>query len=168
MSAALPVNAIGGGWNGCDLCVMMFRTGMTLGGIMRIVLIASLCTLSIAGLTGVAAAKDLTLTRNAQSGVDSRIAYERYWDRDCKALPTAVTVMQPPKNGTVTVVQGTSTIPASTPNGGDTGACAGKTVAGNEVHYKSNAGFVGTDSVTYSVMNNNVPAGTRVITIVVK
>jgi hypothetical protein len=66
------------------------------------------------------------------------------------------------------VVQGTSTIPASTPNSGSTETCAGKTVTGNEVHYKSNAGFHGTDTVTYSATNNNVPAGTRVITIVVK
>lgn len=117
---------------------------------------------------GAAAAKDLTLTRNAESGVESRITYERTWDRDCEALPTTVTVTQPPKNGTIAVVQGTSTIPASTPNSGSTENCAGKTVTGIEVHYKSNAGFHGTDTVTYSVTNDNVPAGTRVITIVVK
>lgn len=135
---------------------------------MRTIFIVSVWTAAAVTCVGTAAAKDLTLTRNAESGVDSRIAYERAWDRDCKALPTTVTVTQPPKNGTISVVQGTSTIPASTPNSGSTENCAGKSVAGNEVHYKSNAGFHGTDTVTYSVTNNNVPAGTRVITIVVK
>ena len=115
-----------------------------------------------------AVAKDLQLTRNAMSGVDSRIAYERAWDRNCKALPTSVKVTQQPKNGTISIVEGTSTIPESAPNSGPTGACAGKTVTGNEVHYKSNAGFHGADSVTYSVTNDNVPAGTRIITIIVK
>jgi len=121
-----------------------------------------------AACTITAAARDLQLTRDATSGVDSRIAYERAWDRNCKALPTSVSVMQQPKNGTISVVEGTSTIPASTPNSGSSGDCVGKTVTGNEVHYKSNAEFHGTDSVTYSVTNNGVPAGTRIITIVVK
>jgi hypothetical protein len=139
-----------------------------IGAIMRTILIASAWTVAAAGCFCAAAAKDLTLTRDAQSGVETRIAYERAWDQACKALPTTVTVTQPPKNGTISVVQGTSAIPASTPNAGSTENCAGQTVAGNEVHYKSNAGFHGTDSVSYSVMNNNAPAGTRVITIVVK
>jgi hypothetical protein len=138
------------------------------GTIMRTLVIVSACTVAAANCIGMAAAKDLTLTRDAQTGVETRIAYERAWDHDCKALPTTVTVTQPPKNGVISVVQGTSIIPASTPNAGSTENCAGKTVTGNEVHYKSNAGFQGTDSVTYSVTNNNVPAGTRVITIVVK
>jgi hypothetical protein len=127
-----------------------------IGAIMRTILIASAWTVAAAGCFGAAAAKD------------SRIAYERAWDHDCKALPTTVTVTQPPKNGVISVVQGISTIPASTPNTGSTENCADKTVAGNKVHYKSNAGFQGTDSVTYSVTNNHVPTGTRVITIVVK
>ncbi len=115
-----------------------------------------------------AVAKDLKLTRNATSGVESRIAYERAWDRNCKALPTSVSLTQQPKNGTISIVEGTSTIPEGTPNSGSTGDCAGKTVTGSEVHYKSNAGFHGTDSVSYSVTNNNMPAGTRIITIIVK
>jgi hypothetical protein len=133
---------------------------------MRGIVPALMGTLAV-GIVG-AAAKDLKLTRNATSGVDSRIAYERAWDRNCKALSSKVTVTQQPKNGTVSIVEGTSTIPASTPNSGSTSDCAGKTVTGNEVRYKSNAGFRGTDSVTYTVANENGAGGTRVITIVVK
>ena len=83
-------------------------------------------TASVA-LSIAAAAKDLKLTRNATSGVESRIAYERAWDRNCRALPSKVSVTQQPKNGTISIVEGTSTIPASTPNSGATGDCAGKT-----------------------------------------
>src|SRR5712692_2831854 len=109
--------------------------------------IGFVCSIASVACIGMAAAKDLTLTRDAKSGVDSRIAYERAWDRDCKALPVTVTITQQPKNGTVSVVQGTSTIPASTPGSGSTGGCAGKTVTGNEIVYRSNAGFRGTDTV---------------------
>jgi len=98
---------------------------------MRTIFIASVWTVAAVTCVGTGAAKDLTLTRNAESGVDSRIAYERAWDRDCKPLPTTVTVTQPPKNGTIAVAQGSSTIPASTPNSGSAENCAGKTVTGN-------------------------------------
>jgi hypothetical protein len=145
-----------------------FERAQAQEAIMRTICIVLVWIMAAVTSIGTAAAKDLTLTRNAESGVDSRIAYERAWDHDCKALPTTVTVTQPPNNGTISIVQGTSTIPSSTPNAGSTENCAGKTVTGNEVHYKSNAGFHGADSVTYSVLNDNVPAGTRVITIVVK
>jgi len=135
----------------------------------RTILVALLGIVVAAGGIGAAGAKDLTLTRKAQSGVETRIVYERAWNRDCQALPTTVTVTQVPKNGAISVVQGTSTIPPRTPNSGETADnCVGKTVAGNEVHYKSSTGFHGTDSVTYSVTNDGKPAGTRVITIVVE
>src|ERR1700730_6511310 len=114
---------------------------------MRRLLIAFVCSTAAVACIGMAVARDLKLTRDAKSGVDSRIAYERAWDRDCKALPVTVRITQQPKNGTVSVVQGTSTIPAGTPRSGRTDDCAGKTVAGNEVMYRSNAGFRGTDTV---------------------
>ena len=142
------------------------RSDCTKGLIMRGTMFALTTSVALGSIA--ADAKDLKLTRNATSGVDSRIAYERAWDRNCRALPTKVSVMQQPKNGTVSIVEGTSTIPASTPNSGSTGDCAGKTVTGNEVHYKSNAGFHGTDSVTYSVTSESGSGGIRVITIVVK
>jgi hypothetical protein len=69
-----------------------------------------------------------------------------------------------PSNGTISVASGvTSTIPASTPASGSTGACAGKNITGNQVKYKSNAGFKGTDSVAYTVSNQ--PQRPRMITL---
>ena len=135
---------------------------------MRRRFIGFVCSIASVACIGMAAAKDLTLTRDAKSGVDSRIAYERAWDRDCKALPVTVAITQQPKSGTVSVVQGTSTIPTSTPRSGGTDNCAGKTVAGNEIRYRSNASFRGTDTVVYNVAKNNVSVGTTTITINVK
>jgi len=134
---------------------------------MRRRFIGFVCSIASVACIGMAAAKDLKLTRDAKSGVDSRIAYERAWDRDCKAVPVTVTITQQPKSGTVSVVQGTSTIPASTPRSGSTD-CAGKTVTGNEIKYRSNAGFRGTDTVSYNVAKNNVAVGSTTITINVK
>jgi hypothetical protein len=114
-----------------------------------------------------AAGQTLNLTRSAKSGVDSTIAQERAWDRNCNATAVTVTITKNPANGTISVASGvTSTIPPSTPAQGSTGACAGKSVTGNEVKYKSNAGFTGIDSVSYTVSNQ--PQRPRVITIEVK
>ena len=135
---------------------------------MRRLSIAFVCSIASAVCIGMAAAKDLKLTREAKSGVESRLAWERAWDRDCKAVPVAVSITQQPKNGTVSAVQGTSQIPASTPRAGSTDECAGKTVTGNEIKYRSNTGFRGIDTVTYNVVRNNVGVGSTTITINVK
>jgi len=134
---------------------------------MRILMTAVICGIA-AATAGPATAKDLKLTRNAMSDVDSLLAYERAWDKDCKALPSVVTVTEQPKNGTVSVVQTTGMIPARTLESGSSGDCAGKIVIGNQVRYKSNPGFRGTDRVSYDVVTNNQPAGSKAITIVVK
>ena len=113
------------------------------------------------------AAQTLNVTRSAESGVDSFIGWERGWDRNCNTVPVTVTITTNPANGTISVVpEVASTIPESTPAGGSTGACAGKSVTGNQVRYKSNAGFHGTDSVSYNVSIQ--PQRPRVITINVK
>jgi hypothetical protein len=135
---------------------------------MRSPFFAFVCSIASVVCVGMATAKDLKLTREAKSGVDSRLAYERAWDRDCKSLPVTVTMTQQPKNGTVSVVQGTSTIPASTPRAGEIDRCVGKPVTGNEIRYKSKPGFRGTDTLSYNVVNNNVGTGTTTITINVK
>jgi TIR domain len=114
-------------------------------------------------------AQALNLTRSAESGIDSLIAYERAWDGNCNALPIEVRITKNPVNGTVSVLQSvTSTIPPTTPASGSTGSCAGKTVTGNEIKYKSKAGFRGTDSVSYDVVSDNRPPQLRMITINVK
>jgi hypothetical protein len=114
-------------------------------------------------------AKDLNLTRSAESGVDSLISQERGWDRNCNVLPVTVSITKHPVNGAISVVPGvTSTIPASTPRSGSTGACAGKTVTGNEIRFKSNPGFHGTDTVSYDVVFGSQPPQSTAITINVK
>jgi hypothetical protein len=101
-------------------------------------------------------AQNLNLTRSAKSGLESLIAEERSWDQNCNARPITVIITKNPANGTISVVPGQkSIIPPSTPASGSTGACAGKEVTGNEIWYKSNAGFHGTDSVSYNVSNQS-------------
>jgi hypothetical protein len=112
-------------------------------------------------------AQVLNLTRDAESGVDSFIGWERAWDRNCNTVPVTVIVTKNPEKGTISVVPGVaSTIPESTPASGDTSACAGKPATGNAIRYKSNAGFHGTDSVSYNVSNQ--PQRPRTISIKVK
>ena len=125
----------------------------------------------IASLMGaaLACAQELTLTRSAESGVDTRIAHERAWDRSCNALAITVSITKNPVNGTVAVAPGiTSTLPANTPAAGNTGTCAGKTITGITLRYKSKSGFHGTDSVSYNVMSGGRPPLARVIIINVK
>ena len=125
----------------------------------------------IATLMGgaLACAQELKLTRSAESGVDTRIAHERAWDRSCVSLPVTVSITKNPVNGTVSVAPGiTSTLPANTPAAGNTGTCAGKTITGITVRYKSKSGFHGTDSVSYTVASGGRPAQARVIVINVK
>jgi hypothetical protein len=117
---------------------------------------------------GPALAEDLELTRDAQSGVESRIAYARLWDRGCNSLPLVVTITRNPANGTASVVQGTSVIPASTPASGSTGTCAGKTITGNEIMYWSKPGYRGIDALSYDNVSGSGLRQSTTITINVK
>jgi hypothetical protein len=115
-----------------------------------------------------AEAKDLKLMRTAKSGIDSLIGYERGWDHDCAAIPTTVTITSQPKHGVATIVQGTSTIPTSTPPNGSTGECAGRTITGNQVMYRSQAGYHGTDFIAWDAMTARGNGGHVDVTIAVK
>ena len=130
--------------------------------------IALVWSIASAACVAMAAASELKLTREAKSGVDALIAHERAWDRDCKAQPVTITMTQQPKNGTISVVPGTSTIPASTPETGSTGKCAGKTMTGKEIMYRSKAGFSGVDTIAYDVVRDDRNVGSRTVTINVK
>lgn len=110
----------------------------------------------------------LRLNRTAQSGVESHIAYERSWDKQCNAQRSEVTITREPEHGQVSVVLGVSTIPASTPRFGSTGACAGKEITGNELVYKSKPNFRGVDVVGYDVVYGSGRKGSTLITITVK
>lgn len=139
------------------------------GAEMRTLVVALACL--IASLLGaaLALAQELKLTRSAESGVDTRIAHERAWDRSCVSFPVTVSITKNPVNGTASVAPGiTSTLPANTPASGNTGSCAGKTITGITVRYKSKSGFHGTDSVSYNVASGSQPTQARVIVINVK
>ena len=56
----------------------------------------------------------------------------------------------------------------STPASGNTGTCAGKTITGSTIRYKSKSGFRGKDSVSYKVAIGDRASPLRVITINVK
>jgi hypothetical protein len=99
--------------------------------------------------TAVAAEKTMNLSRNAKSGVDSRLAYSGRWDRNCNGVPVAVTITRQPANGTVSVVDADEVIAASTPASGSTGKCAGKTIKSKKIMYLSKPGFRGSDTVGY-------------------
>jgi hypothetical protein len=127
------------------------------------------CLIALLMGAALTSAQELTLTRSAESGADTRIAHERAWDRSCNALAVTVSITKNPVNGTVAVVPGiTSTLPANTPAAGNTGTCAGKTITGIAIRYKSKSGFHGTDSVSYKVASGGQPAQARVIVINVK
>lgn len=117
---------------------------------------------------GVGQAADLTLTRAAQSGVASLIGYERSWDGSCRALISQVTITVLPVHGSVSVVEDESMIPATTPRGGSTGSCAGQTIAGKQIMYRSNAGYRGTDRVSWSVVYGNGRSGRTDVTVTVR
>jgi hypothetical protein len=115
-----------------------------------------------------ALAQEIKLTRPAQSGVELLLANERSWDRNCKPLATSVTITSQPSNGKVTVIQGVSTLPPTTPRSGSTGDCAGKSVTGSQIMYRSNPGFRGADTLAYKVMYGNGKSGSTTITINVR
>jgi hypothetical protein len=125
------------------------------------------CLMISLTLAAPASAQVLNLTKDVESGVGAFIAWERAWTRECKTIPVTVTITKRPINGTASVETNVaSTIPASTPTSGDTSACAGKPVTGNRVNYKSNAGFRGKD--TFSFTASNQPQRPREVVITVK
>ena len=136
---------------------------------MRTLAVSLACLIASLMGAALALAQELTLTRSAESGVDTRVAHERAWDRSCVSLPVTVNITKNPVNGSVAVVPGvTSTLPPKTPASGSTGTCAGKTITGITIRYKSKSGFHGTDSVSYTVVSGSGPAQARVIVINVK
>ena len=84
----------------------------------------------------------------AVSGVDSLLAHEHAWDRNCNALQTKITFTKMPAHGEVSIGTGTP-LPQKVPRTGPTGHCIGKMITGNEVMYKSEPGYQGMDAVSY-------------------
>jgi hypothetical protein len=100
------------------------------------------------------AEKTMNLSRNAKSGEDSRLAHSGRWDRSCNSLPVKITFIRQPQNGTAWSVEADEVLPPSTPGSGDTGQCAGKTINGKKIMYRSKPGFRGKDTVVYDSDGN--------------
>jgi hypothetical protein len=104
--------------------------------------------------SALAAEKTMNLSRNAKSGTDSRLAYSSRWDRNCNSQPVKITFTRQPENGTAWSVEADEVLPPSTPGSGDTGKCAGKSVNGKKIMYRSKPGFHGSDTVGYDSDGN--------------
>ena len=52
------------------------------------------------------------------------------------------------------IVEADQVMPPSTPGSGDTGRCAGKTITGKKIMYRSKPGFRGSDTVGYDSDGN--------------
>jgi hypothetical protein len=115
-----------------------------------------------------AGANELFLTRSAVSGVNSTIAHERAWDRACAGRTAVVTIVRPPSHGTLVVEQDVSVIPDSTPRFGSTKQCAGRSVNGNKLVYRSQQGFHGDDQASWDVAYDGAPKVRNTVTIKVK
>src|SRR5712691_12792442 len=115
------------------------------------ILAAAIASPALVLIASDALAREIRLTRPAQSVVESLLVDERSWDAKCKPLGASITITSQPSNGKVTVVPGVSVIPVSTPRSGSAGRCAGKSVSGNQIMYRSNAGFRGIDTLAYEV-----------------
>jgi len=96
-----------------------------------------------------AAERSMNLIRAVKSDVDSLLAYSSRWDHDCNSLPVTITVTKKPIYGSVSVVDGEEVLPASTPGSGPTAHCAGKTIRGKKITYRSKPNFRGDDTVSY-------------------
>jgi hypothetical protein len=114
-----------------------------------------------------AAAQELKLARTAVSGMDSLLAHEHAWERNCNVLETKIIFTKNPAHGAVSIATGTSSIPDSVPRTGPTGQCAGRMITGNEIMYKSEPGFQGADAVSYVVVYPNRNRSPTSITITV-
>jgi hypothetical protein len=112
----------------------------------------ALCSVLVSFVYAIgASAQTLTLQRNAVSSALVSIAQERSWDRStCEPRTVAVNILDQPANGTVTIREETSRIPATTPKGGSTGPRSGREIIGKQLYYQSKPGFVGADRIVYA------------------
>jgi hypothetical protein len=116
--------------------------------------VAAALAVAIGGV--VAAEKTMNLSRNAKSGLDSRLAFSSRWDRNCNSVPVKITFTREPANGMAWSVEAEEVIPASTPASGNTGKCAGKKIQSKSIMYRSAPGFRGSDTVSYRSEGNGI------------
>ena len=110
------------------------------------------CAVLILSVTAVSvSAQTLTLQRNAVSGVLASLTEERSWNPlTCDPQTVAVTILEQPTNGTVTIREETLRVPDATLRAGSTGPCARRPIVGQHLYYQSRLGFIGADRIVYS------------------
>ena len=95
-----------------------FSRNMALGGATAAVACALVASFDAEALEPVRA-NELKLTNTVRSGVQSIVAYSRFWDRDCRPLPVYVVITSAPRHGVASVKAGLSTLPESTLRSGN-------------------------------------------------
>jgi hypothetical protein len=76
-------------------------------------------------------------------------------DRNCDPLPFSLTITEPPAHGTTSVITGIGTQRGVLKLGSDPTGCLTRPREAQEVMYQSDAGFQGTDTLTYRVQTRN-------------
>lgn len=93
---------------------------------------------------------EMTLNRDLFSGAESRIAAMNYVNADCTSGPVPdIRIVTPPKNGQHRLEE--ITYPLERPKNDPRANCIGKPVAALGVFYKSNADYVGPDTMVVDV-----------------
>jgi hypothetical protein len=136
------------------------------GSALRI-LTAAIVSPALVLIASGASAQEIRLTRPVQSGAESVLVDERAWNTKCKPLGASITITSQPINGKVTIVPRVSVVPVSTQSS-SASRCAGKSISGNQIMYKSNAGFRGIDTLAYEVRYGKGKSASTMITINVK
>jgi hypothetical protein len=147
-----------------EVIAMILR--ISAGSALR-VLTAAIASPALVLIASGASAQEIRLTRPVQSGAESVLVGERAWNAKCKPLGASITITSQPTNGKVTIVPGVSIVPVGTQSG-NVGRCAGKSISGNQIMYKSNAGFRGIDTLAYEVRYGNGKSASTIITINVR
>jgi hypothetical protein len=73
-----------------------------------------------------------------------------FWNKDCEAQTTTISVSEEPLNGTIEISDGVYEVPEKV-RIGDSGPCVGKLVDSQKVIFRPAVGFTGKDSVSLVV-----------------
>jgi len=94
---------------------------------------------------------DSTYQRRAPSGVAALVIQERGYNANCTALPIDMRIVESARNGTATIRDENSTIPAVGRRGANAAACVGRPIVAKYMYYQSNPGFRGVDRLFYLI-----------------
>lgn len=108
-------------------------------------------------------ARDTTLDRKAESGIERRIFTYAEFSRDCEQrTPPSIAMRTLPAHGSVSVRPGSITVAVIREGGTD---CTGHAFAGTSVFYQSVFGYRGPDQFDYDVVGQSRSHDTVVMTV---